>query len=271
MDHEIKDFQIDVIERSKTIPVLVDFWADWCGPCKVLGPVLEKLAGQNGDRWVLAKVDTEANQKLARQYNIRGIPHVKLFVDGAPVNEFTGQLPEASVVQWLNKVLPGKYKKILQTARQYLDEGKIDEARNLLNEVLATEPMNEEARVLLARTQVTTDLSAAVALVKDIEENSEFFSTVDAIRSFKEFVDKLSHPESLAESEAKKSYLAAIGHIARGEYDEAVSLLIEALRSDRYYDDDGPRKACVAIFKYLGEEHEITIKHRRDFGSALYV
>ena len=100
MNYEVQDFQKEVIERSKNIPVLVDFWAEWCGPCKMLGPILERLAEKYKDIWALAKLDTDNNQEIAMEYGIRGIPNVKLFVNGNVADEFTGALPENMVEQW---------------------------------------------------------------------------------------------------------------------------------------------------------------------------
>ena len=97
-EYDIEDFQRDVIERSRTVPVVVDFWAEWCAPCRVLGPTLERLAGKAGGAWVLAKVDTEQFPQVATSYGIRSIPDVKLFVDGQAVNEFSGAVPEPMII-----------------------------------------------------------------------------------------------------------------------------------------------------------------------------
>jgi putative thioredoxin len=271
MNYEIENFQTDVIERSRTIPVLVDFWAEWCGPCKVLGPVLEKLAEEQGGRWALAKVDTEKHQDLAREYSIRSIPNAKLFIDGAAVNEFSGAIPERQILQWLQKVLPNKFKKEIDMTRTALTENNSAAAIEMLEKVRSVDAVNEEAIVLLARAYVTTDLNKAAELVATIEEHSEFFSTVEAIRAFAAMVGTLARASKLPESPARASYVEGLRAITASQYDLGVVSMIEAIRADRYYDDDAARKACVAVFQFLGEEHNITINHRRDFGSALYV
>ena len=117
IDKELIDFQSDVIEASKTTPVLVDFWAEWCGPCVQLSPTLEKLAEEAGDSWTLLKVNTESQPELAAEYGIRSIPYVKLFVNGEISGEFIGALPEEEIKRWLESNIPdqGNEKKIEET------------------------------------------------------------------------------------------------------------------------------------------------------------
>ncbi|RMF65478.1 MAG: thioredoxin [Bacteroidetes bacterium] len=105
-DHEVRDFEADVIEASRTRPVLVDFWAPWCGPCRMLGPTLEQLAAESDGAWTLVKVNTDIHPDLAARYEVRGIPTVKLFIDGEPVDGFLGALPAFAVKRWLKKALP---------------------------------------------------------------------------------------------------------------------------------------------------------------------
>ena len=270
MSYEVSDFGVDVLERSKTIPVVVDFWAAWCGPCKVLGPILEKLAGSAGGRWVLAKVDTDKYQTLAAQYGVRGIPNVKLFIDGKVVDEFVGALPESGVVRWLEKALPGKFDKQIEEAEQCIQQGDVSSGTTLLEEVLANEPENEHARVLLARILALSDSPRAVDLVKGIEEYSEHFLLADAVRTIGSLLQKLARPEMLLDDPVKGQYLDAIRKLSTSEFDPAVEGFIQVIKANRYYDDDGSRKACIAIFKIIGDEHEVTRNRRREFSSALY-
>lgn len=269
MSFEITDFKKDVLEKSHTIPVLVDFWAEWCGPCRVLGPVLEHVAGEYKGRFELAKVDTDRHQEIAAQYGVRGIPSVKLFMDGNVVNEFTGALPERMVVQWLERSLPGKFKKDIEKAIGLIAEGSIEPARVLLENVIQIEPENDHARVLLAGTYVESDLVRADSLVQGIEEHSEHFATADAIHTMFTLNSKFRNPDSLPDDNVKDLYLDGIKHLSQRNYDGALEKFIAVIRSDRYYDEDGARKACVAIFRILGEENEITRSWRRDFSSAL--
>lgn len=271
MSHDIKDFSKEVIQLSKSVPVLVDFWAEWCGPCKILGPVLERLADKHKESWVLKKVNTEEMPEIAAQYGIRSIPNAKLFVNGTVVDEFVGALPEKAIEQWLQKVLPDKYHDQLDKAQQLIYRQNVADAAVILESVLAAAPDHEHARSLLALSLLFTDRKRAVGLVADIDQESLYWELVDTVRTLNELLSKLDVPNQLADKPIRAKYVSAIQSLAKADFDEALGQFIIILREDRKYDDDGARKACIAIFKYLGEEHEITLRHRRDFGSALYI
>ncbi|MBI3194360.1 MAG: thioredoxin [Ignavibacteriae bacterium] len=270
MNHDITDFRTQVLERSFHIPVLVDFWAEWCAPCRMLGPVLERLAQKNVEKWELAKVNTEELQDIAAAYGIQSIPNVKLFSQGQIIGEFSGALPEQMIVQWLEKYLPSKIKHELEEAKALLNTGKIFDAQLLLQNVLAEEPENKEAKVYLAKTQLFESPETASKLIETTDD-PKFAEVIEAIKTITRLFELQIKPEYLEEKEIKQKYLEAINAICSQDFDVALEKFIEVIRTDRYYDDDGARKACIAVFKYLGEEHPITLKHRREFGSALYV
>jgi putative thioredoxin len=270
MSYEMTDFTRDVIEQSATIPVLVDFWAAWCGPCKILGPVLERLAEKYTDAWKLVKIDTEKYPDLARQYNVRGIPSVKLFVDGKVVDEFTGAQPDFAIEQWLKRALPDKHAKDIRQAEQLLHENNREEAQALLEQVLAAEPSSEQARVLLAELLIFAQPERAMELVQEVLADSKLYARAEAIRVFARLGTLTAAPDTLPESPVRQQYLDAIRAVEARNFDAALDNFIQVIREDRYYDNDGSRKACIAIFAYLGDEHETTRRYRRSFDSALY-
>jgi putative thioredoxin len=270
MQADSLDFQADVVEASRTRPVLVDFWAPWCGPCRVLGPTLDRLAAEAGDRWKLVKVNTDEHPALMQQFGIRGIPAVKLFAHGQVIDEFTGALPDYAVRQWLEKALPSENKKRLDAARRALDEDHDPaSAEPILREILAGEPEMPEARVLLARIIALRDPGEAERLV-----DTAAFAGPSAVQ-VQEAVRTIARlhgldPGDLPDDPAREPYLGAVAALRQGTLDEALQGFIDALSRHRDFDDDGPRKACVAIFTLLGEQHELVKKHSRAFGMALW-
>jgi putative thioredoxin len=269
-NHEISDFQADVIERSRSTPVLVDFWAEWCAPCRALGPILERLEEKQKGRWALAKVNTDVHQETAHRYGIRSIPNVKLFIDGEVVDEFTGALPERAVEQWLAKAIPGRFKKELDAASVMIDARNGSAARSVLESIVREDPANEYARVLLARVLVFDEPARALDLAGSFEEHSDHFQLAGAVVTIARLLSKDFHPESLPEGPSKATYMAALQKLAGKDFDSAVEKFIEVVRDDRKLDDDGARRAVVSIFRILGDTSPIVQKYRRSFSGALY-
>jgi len=270
MGYDVHDFEKEVIERSKEIPVLADFWAQWCVPCRTLSPVLEKLAGAESGRWVLAKVDTEEHPEVVASYGISSIPNVKLFMGGKVETEFVGALPEHQIKRWLEKAVPGGEAKKVAEAKDLLAGNRTGDAQVLLEEVIAREPGNQPARVLLAHTLIFTDPEKAAELSRDITDPAHS-EMAEALQTFSRLFSLGQNLTELADRPVKQTYLAATRDLRLQNYEAALLKFIEVIRIDRYYDDDGSRKACIAIFKFLGEENGITLAHRREFTGALYV
>lgn len=269
MTHDVSDFQKQVLDKSFSIPMLVDFWAEWCGPCKILGPVLERLAAQSEGRWELAKVDTEKLTEVARTYQIQSIPNVKLFVDGAVVDEFVGALPEYQIQAWLQKAVPGKNRKVIKQAEAFIVAGDERAARELLKGIPPTDPDYTLVRVLRARTLIFDNPTEAAALVAEIDE-PKHAEPLDSIRTMARLREVVFHPEQLPDGESRVLYCSAAQSLLARDFESALSRFIQLIRLDRYFDEDGSRKACIAIFRLLGEEHILTQRYRREFSSALY-
>ncbi|MDZ7268542.1 MAG: thioredoxin [candidate division KSB1 bacterium] len=268
MDVTYETFQKEVVAASHQTPVLVDFWAEWCGPCRILGPVLEKLAREAQGKWRLVKINTDREPELAQQFRIQGIPAVKLFFEGKVIAEFVGALPEREVRRWLEQNLPSAAKRELESARAALQSGDHTTARQRLESVLQSDPQNVEARVLLAGLWVATDLDKACQLVHDLPEGTPFSNKIEAIQT----LHRLSHlPASGGEPAADwELYRRGIAAFRTGNYAGALEAWIELVGRNRRLDDDGARKACVAVFTLLGSEHPITQAYHRRFTSALY-
>jgi putative thioredoxin len=270
MPVEVTDFQHEVLERSREKPVVVDFWAPWCGPCRILGPVLEKLADESAD-WELAKLNTDANPVVAGQYGIQGIPAVKLFVDGEVRDEFVGALPEPAVRQWLDRALPNETKTKLEVATAALNAGETALAEEMLRQVLAQEPDNAAALVLSARALALRNPAAAAALVEGVDAASvSLHQTKEAVETVAHLAQVASGAEVLPEAPGRDAYVTACRDLVDGDLDAALGGFVAAIRTNRTLDGDGPRRACIAVFSLLGEQHAKTQAHRRAFEMALF-
>lgn len=275
MHTETFDFQKDVLEASKTTPIVVDFWAEWCAPCRILGPILEKLAAEANGAWKLVKLNTEQHQQLAVQYGIRSIPAVKMFSDGQVVAEFVGALPEVQVRRWLDENLPTESRKLLAHAKTILETGDKETAKKLFEQILQLEPENQEAKIQLALLIFEAEPEKARQLVADIPPEHPQFTEAEAIQTLSRLLNDVNAlaqkaKEADASPQAWAAYVQGIQALQAHDYETALKLWIEALQIDRHIDDDGPRKACVALFTWLGHDHELTRKYHRTFTSALF-
>jgi len=272
MNHELSDFTADVIDRSRGTPVLVDFWAPWCGPCKMLGPVLEKLAGEAAGRWTLVKVNTDEHQELAVQFGIRGIPSVKLFHHGQVVGEFTGALPEPHLRRWLEEHLPTPKRETMATARELLRGGRADEAAQLLQPLAEADPDDDELAALTARALVFSSPNDAVALIAELPPTSPWAEMAGLVREFARLFAVADHPPAeVAASPLRERYLAAIRALRAQQYDEALPHFIAVLQEKPGFDGDHARAATLAVFKHLGMRHPLTEEHFRAYSMAVNV
>ena len=238
-------FEADVLRKSFEKAVVVDFWAEWCGPCRALGPVLERLASEVGADFVLAKVDVDANQRLAGAFGIQGIPAVKAFRDGKQVGEFTGALPEHQVRKWLEGLGPSEGELAIVAAEDAEAAGRLEEARDAYKQTLAAEPGLFAARSGLARVDLALrarDLDE-VALGGRAEADP---ADVDAALG-------------LADLDA-----------AAGRHEKAFARLIETVRVTGGDDREKVRKHLVGLFDTLPADDPRSLSARRDLSMALF-
>lgn len=266
MDVTQDTFEAQVLKSP--VPVLVDFWAPWCAPCRVLGPVLERLEAQARGLWRLCKVNTEVDPQLAAQYQISSIPAVKLFHNGKVIGEFVGALPESQLARWLATHMPSPGQNNLEDAKEALAAGDRDRAKRLLEAALLQDEGNYDIRVPLGELLWPEDRQRALKLVAGIPtshpllEHESDLKWLDALWEDAADVDKSAPvwPE----------FAAGVAALRGADYTAALDNWINVLRRDRKFGDDAARRACVALFRWLGESHPVTQKQRRQFASALF-
>ena len=265
-------FERDVIQRSAEKTVVVDFWAAWCGPCRMLGPVLERLAEEPGSDFVLAKVDVDANPGLAMRFGVQGIPAVKAFRDGQVAGEFVGAQPEPQVRRFLEEVAPGGADKTdspesLMAARQW------PEAAALYRQLLDENPANLAAQLGLARALIGQG-QGCKAKVYLAELQHEAVTMVSAERLLP-LADFLCAAAGKDDSDAEVTvveaqYRQAARLLNQGKIAPAMDGLLDVLRHNKNYRDGQAKAVMLGVFELLGDDDLLTSAYRRELASILF-
>jgi putative thioredoxin len=283
-DTTTQTFVKDVIEESKRQPVLVDFWAEWCGPCKQLTPILEKVVRAAKGKVKLVKMDIDKHPSIPGQLGIQSIPAVFAFANGQPVDGFMGALPESQVTAFIERLtkdrIGGDEKDLLNAADEALAGGNPAAAADLYAKVLAQDAANVAALAGLARCYVATgaieQARQTLAMVPDAKRND---ATVAAARAALELAEQAKSVGPIAELERKVAadpldhqarFDLAVALSAKGRRGEAVDHLIEIVRRDRKWKDDGARKQLVQFFEAWGPTDEATVAGRKRLSSILF-
>jgi putative thioredoxin len=288
-DNTIKEattqsFIKDVIEESRRQPVLVDFWAPWCGPCKQLTPILEKVVRAAKGKLKLVKMNIDEHPTIPGQMGIQSIPAVIAFVNGQPADGFLGALPESQVVAFIERLTKGRVsaedKDLLKAADTALAEGDPAGAADLYARVLADEPTNVQALAGLARCYVASGaLDQAKQTLAMIPESKHGDAAVAAARAAVELAEQATSLGPINELEQKVAanpldhqsrFDLALALNSKGRRQEALDHLIEITRRDRKWNDDGARKQLVQLFDAWGPNDETTIEGRKRLSSILF-
>ena len=274
-----QDFQTEVIDRSKDVPVVVDFWAPWCGPCQVIKPVLEKLAQEYQGKFFLAKINADENQALSAQLGVRGIPSVKAVYNGKIINEFSGALPEPAIREFLEQIIPNESEIKHQEAMAIYESGDRPTAMTLLGEAIALDENNFNAKVNLAKLllenkepQAARDIIEKLPANVQLEEHvKELAAKIELLERTSELPDKHTLLQRVQQDDSNLQARLDLAnyHISEQTYDEAFELLFDVLKKDRHYGDDAARKTMLSIFTLLGPQDPRVRSARKTLASLL--
>lgn len=273
IDLTTDSFDVDVLERSHDTPVLVDFWAPWCGPCRMLTPVLEQITHDMGGAFVLAKANTEDHPALGQRFGIRGIPAVKLFVGGKVVGEFSGALPGSQVRRFLETHLPSPADDLLLEAEAFLATGDLASGRDRLRRALEERPTHAKAHWLLA------DIAFKHGERVLVEHHAESIPTDDPladkaatlVKALTFWDMRAEHGDTAAittkleaaPDDLDLQYALGVSLAIDGERERALEVLLEVVKANNRHRDAAARKAMVILFDLMGRQEELTDKYVR--------
>jgi len=267
-----REFATAVVERSKTVPVVVDFWAPWCGPCRVLGPMLEREVAALGGKVEMVKIDTDQNPELSAAFQLQGIPAVKAFVDGRVADEFVGAQSLETVRAFLQRLVPSEASVKLGQARAALAEKRSDDAAGLLRDVLDDRQLGDEAAWELARLEIARGRAGEAGPLLDRLEQGPLAERAVVLRRLAGFaaeaaafggVDKARAALAADDKNWQARYALACALAVAGDYGAALEELLTIVARQRKFRDDAARLAMLALFEHLGSENELVQHYRR--------
>lgn len=264
------DFQYQVLEYSQKVPVVVDFWAEWCIPCRTLGPLLEQLTEEAQGSFRLAKLNVDQNQNLARQFNVRSIPSVKVFRSGRVQAEFTGVQQESKVREFLRAIAPSDVELTLEKAHSFMQLKQFKSAASTFQQVLEKMPKQPSALLGLAKCEIIQgELISALDILRSFPASQEF-SHAQLLLPLAIALERNQDLREWSDNPLDAAYSRSLSLITRGNYPAAFDGLLDILREDKKYNNDEARQVVIAMFELLGEDNELTRQYRRELASVLF-
>ncbi len=283
-----ENFMTDVIERSKETPVIVDFWAPWCEPCKQLTPVIEKIVREKNGNVILAKMNIDESPEVAQQLKIQSIPAVMAFNEGQPVDGFIGVQPEKNITEFINKISSLKNSSTIEeniiAGKKYINDGDIETASLVFSEILKIEPENISAKSMLARcllrsNQIDEAENIINSLPANAENNQDFISVRSEAEIFKNAKNNpiSNEQEDILRNDIDKNPknqqlkldLAKL-LLAKGENENAINELLKIIEFDPKWNDGEARKQLIEIFNILGNENILVTEGRKKLSTMLF-